>query len=784
MKRKWLKSPLLLFAAVTIFFFYKFFFLGLIPLPTDLLVSEYNPWKEYSYLGYLPGTYPSKMQYGDVIHQIYPWKTFAIDSLKSGQIPLWNPYSFSGHPFFADIQSAVLQPLNLLYLIISQPFAWTISIVFQPLLALIGTYLYTRKIGLKKEAAIFSAVSYGFCLFMNTFLEYNTIGHVLAYLPITLYSIELLIQTVSPLGIILFVSSITLTIFAGHIQLAGFNLIFIFFYTLARLKDIKEKIRKAFVFITLLIVSAGVAALQILPTFELIRLSARTIQNYPFLIEKLLIQPFQAILFISPDFFGNPVTRNYAVLDSYPGNSLYIGLAPIILAISALFYFRKSKFISFFTISSFILIVLFFRTPVSELFYKLNIPFFSTGSPTNAIYLLSFSLSVLAGFGVEYLDKSKRRILLISFLIFVFIFFNIFLLKDIVNLRNIILSLALLLVIFIIFLISFIGKLKNKIAYLLILVTIIDLFFFFQKFNPFVPKEIIFPDTKIFSYLRKETGINRVWGYGVANIEPNFTTQYSIQTPDGTDPLYPKWYGELIQSTNNGRIGQSFTNQTRSDAIISQKTNELGANENRSKILEMVGTKFIIDKKNSGTSEKNFPVDQYSIAYQDDIWRVFKDKKAANRAFFANKVNFYLGAKEFEDKFFNKSFNPADEILVENGSFSKQEVENIGKSSSLIVTKYSPNKVTLKTNSKTNQILFLSDTYYPGWEASIDGAKTNIVKANYAFRAIAVPKGFHTITFSYLPTSLIAGIFISMSSLAALIILCILSSRKKYFEKN
>jgi uncharacterized membrane protein YfhO len=784
MKNKWLKSPILLFVVIIIVFFFKFFFMGQIPVPGDLLVSEFNPWKEYSYLGYVAGTYPSKLQYGDVIHQIYPWKTFVISALKNGQIPLWNPYNFSGHPFLADIQSAVFQPLNILYFIMSQANAWAISVIFQPLLTLIGTYLYVKKIGLGKKASVFSAISYGLCLFMSVFLEYNTIGHIMALLPFSLLAIELLIESASLLRIILFVASITLTVFAGHIQLAGFNIIFIFCYSLARIKNIKEKFKKTLLILMLFVISLSLSAIQLIPTIELFLLSARVSQNYQFLIEKLLIQPFQTILFFSPDFFGNPVTRSYHVLDSYPGNSLYIGLIPIIFALSAVFYFRKNWFISFFTSSSVILLLLFFRTPFSELFYKLHIPYFSTGSPTNAIYLLSFSLAVLAGFGIEYFEKQKKnKILLICTFIFIFILVNILLLKNIADIKNAALSLMLLGVFITIFVSEFILKIKRgMIINVIILITVIDLFLFFQKFNPFVPKETIFPKVPVFNFIKKEIGISRFWGYGPADIEPNFNTQYGISMPEGTDPLYPKSYGQLIQSSRNGEIVQKFSNQTRSDAIIVQESGDkFIKNPYRLKLLEMLGTSYILDKKNRGTSNVSFPVNQFTISYQDNIWRLFKDKSAANRAFLVTHVDFYNGAEEFEKKFFSDSFNLRTDILVENNAFSKNQLKDIGKPATLKLVNYSPNNVTFSTSSKTSQILFLSDTFYPGWKATIDGADTPIIKANYSFRAIAIPKGIHIIKFSYMPVSFLAGVLISLISLATLIFLCILNSRKKIF---
>ena len=787
MKIKWLRSPLLLFLIITVFFFYKFFFTGAIPVPADLLISQYNPWKEYSYLGYLPGGYQTKLQYADVIQQLYPWKTFAIDLLKNGQIPLWNPYNFSGQPFLADVQSAVFDPFNLLYFLFSQPLAWGLSIVFQPFLALIGTYLYVRKIGLKKLPAAFSAISYGFCLFMSVFLEYNTIGHILSYLPFTLYSIELLLENVDPPGILLFVGSIVFTVFAGHIQIAAFNIAFIIVYLFVRITEAREKLKKTFLFLFLLIISFGISAVQVLPTLELISLSARIPQNYSSLIQNFLIQPLQTILFVSPDFFGNPATGNFRLTDSYPGNSLYIGIAPLILAVSSIFYFRKNKFVTFFSCSCLVLILFLFRNPFSQVFYKLNIPLFSTGSPSNAIYLLSFSLAILAGFGMEYLrNQSSKKVLTISSLAFAFILVNIFLLKNLVNIRNAILSLTILFCVTVVFLLKFAKRVKfDMLAFALIVITVFDLFFFFQKFNPFVPSSIIFPQTKIFTVLKNVSGINRVWGYATANIESDITTEFQIQSPDGVDPLYPKLYGEFIQSSQKGIVGQNFTNQTRSDAVIAKGLDHnIEDNPQRLRVLETLGTAYILDKTSRYSLKHFFPDNKFTLVYEDNTWRIFKDRDATPRAFFAGKVDSYSTTQDFENKLFSLNFNPANEILVENNSFTKTQLAGIGGKAILQLINYSPDKIIFKSSSDSNQILFLSDTYYPGWQAEIDGKKTDIIKADYAFRAIAVPKGTHTIIFSYLPLSFVVGIVISLASLITLFLLCILNSRRKYFDKS
>src|SRR3989344_8092598 len=148
MNRKELCVSVFFFVALTAIVFYKFIIFGQIPFPGDLLIAEYNPWKSYSYLGYNPGSYPNKAQYFDVLRQLYPWKTFAVDLIKQGILPLWNPYNFSGAPLISNFQSAVFYPLGIFYLILPQISAWTFLVIAQPLFATFFTYLFSRKIGI------------------------------------------------------------------------------------------------------------------------------------------------------------------------------------------------------------------------------------------------------------------------------------------------------------------------------------------------------------------------------------------------------------------------------------------------------------------------------------------------------------------------------------------------------------------------------------------------------------------------------------------------------------
>ena len=75
---------------------------------------------------------------------------------------------------------------------------------------------------------------------------------------------------------------------------------------------------------------------------------------------------------------------------------------------------------------------------------------------------------------------------------------------------------------------------------------------------------------------------------------------------------------------------------------------------------------------------------------------------------------------------------------------------------------YQPGRVVIEVKASQPAMLFLGDTHYPGWSARIDGRETPIYRANYLFRAVAIPAGTHTVEFTYAPRSFRIGAMISL----------------------
>ncbi|HSA84321.1 MAG TPA: hypothetical protein VLF20_05575, partial [Patescibacteria group bacterium] len=126
---------LFVFLFITFLFFNPVFISGKLPIPADTIIGLYHPYRDLYASEYPRGIPFHNSQITDPVRQQYPWKVLSIDSLKSGQLPLWNPYNFAGTPLLANMQSAVFYPLNIFFFIMPYQFAWSLLIVSQPILA-------------------------------------------------------------------------------------------------------------------------------------------------------------------------------------------------------------------------------------------------------------------------------------------------------------------------------------------------------------------------------------------------------------------------------------------------------------------------------------------------------------------------------------------------------------------------------------------------------------------------------------------------------------------------
>ena len=166
-------------------------------IPADVLFG-FQPWKAAA--AQFGIAYPQNHLVADLVLENYAWKRFIIESLKQGEIPLWNPYTFAGEPFLANGQHSALYPFSLIFYVLPlwQAYGWfTVS---QLWLAGVWMYLLARVLGLRRASAIIAAVTYQLSAFFVFSVVFTMVIAAAAWLPFILAMTELVIRQHPALG--------------------------------------------------------------------------------------------------------------------------------------------------------------------------------------------------------------------------------------------------------------------------------------------------------------------------------------------------------------------------------------------------------------------------------------------------------------------------------------------------------------------------------------------------------------------------------------------------------
>ena len=226
-------SIVIFFLVISFIPFYKVL-LNQVPLPGDLLAGAYLPWLDFKY-GYAIRVPIQNTSLTDVVSAQYPWRELTIDTIKKGVFPLWNPYSFSGTPLLANLQSAPLYIFNIFMLILPKLTGWTLLLFTQVFLSLCFMYLYLREIKFAKAESIIGSISFAFSGFMVTYLQYATIGQSFMWLPLLLLLTERYLKKnkLFYLTLVPFVAFFIIT--AGSFQSAFYAILVWFLYTILKI---------------------------------------------------------------------------------------------------------------------------------------------------------------------------------------------------------------------------------------------------------------------------------------------------------------------------------------------------------------------------------------------------------------------------------------------------------------------------------------------------------------------------------------------------------------------
>ncbi len=791
-----------------LFFYREALFQKKIVFPSNFLAQFYSPWSTEKFAGWERGI-PHKPIGIDQIRLFYPWRSFTNRLLHQGQIPLWDPYIFSGNPHLANFQSAIFYPLNVFHLFLPQLTAWSILVFIQPLLAMVFTYLFLRQLSLAKIAAFFGAFAFGFSGFMIVWGQENAVvAQAALWLPLILFGLEGFFRTKKGWFFLISVLALTCSFLAGFFQISFYLFVFAFLYGLFQIKEEKKKTRlkSSLLLVGMFIFTLSLSAIQLLPSIEAFFESPRPTSSALYLFDTYLLPASHFLNVLVPDIFGNPGVYNFFGRGFYHETLLFIGVIPLFFALLAFLRFRLNHSVRFFGLGALISFFLMIDSPLTQAFYHLPLPLIPTFLPSRILIITTFCLAALSAFGLSFwledrslkIKKSTKIIFLILLgtlvlaMTYGFILwkFNPQILQPLNNLmirpgikvdqnsalvmiKNIFLSLFLLGSGLILIRLK---KWRRPALAGLILLTLLGQFYFLNKYLSLGYPQFLYPRHPVFSFLKQHSfPPYRFIAFGEP-IPGNIATYEQLYSPEGLDPIFSNQYGQLLFAAEND--GLITNNIPRIEAKLSDLGNEEGLldNQRRLRLLSLLGVKYLAyydDRTSVMTLKKRFPKEVFKQVWHKGDWYVFEYLDVFPRAFLVDKVVVEKDPQKILDSLFNPDFDLKEKVVLEEKPNNFKEGDS-QRESFLEIKTYEPQEVVMSAETDHSQLLFFSDNYYPGWQAFLDGFPTKVYRANYAFRSVVVPEGEHLISFVYHPMGYNIGKVISLVSLVAFLTMALI----------
>lgn len=766
--------PYLFFLFLTLILF-RPLFSGLVPLPTDALAGVYYPWAA-KFWGYIAGIPYKNMALTDVFSQLYPWRAYAMDLIRSGQWPLWNPLSFSGYPLLANWQSAPFYPLNILMLIFGNIWGYAIMVFFQPFLSMSFMYLFLKEIKLSKISACLGAVIFAFSGFSMTYLEYATSGQILLWLPLILFFVEkyYLTRLTKHLGFLALCLYPVLT--GGFFQPAFYVLLISSLYILFRFWRNKKILSVG----TFLFLGCLTASLQLLPTAELLTRSIRLVDNNINEYQNGILPLKNLVTLLAPDYFGNPVTNNFFGFMQYQETSGYFSLIALVLCLTGLFakHSWRTKLFYFLFFGS---LILAFDNPLSQAVYKYHLPLISTGYASRWLMVTTFTAAVLAAVSLEHIKTKTYLIFSVFFALLCIYLYKIAISP--ISTRNLLLPIAL---IFAATGVTVFAKFKNIFATLMLLLICFDLLRYAIKFTPFSRTEYSQSSNPTFEYLKNNIDLYRLAGESGPVLPANTWMYGGFPSISGYDPLTPKDYATYFATLNSDNSDRKFSAKK---VTSGSYTRYLNINNFKSPLFDLAGNKYVIALKTKNykiTPEGKydqgaFPSAKFHPVFEDGPVVVLENATVLPRVRLYYQATPSASIENTLDQLqYDQNFR--DQIILTTDSVNQFTKD---KDNTVEITKYSATRVEITTNTKHGAYLFLSDNNYPGWKANINGQNVPIITAFGVFRAVQIPSGKVDIEFVFHPQSFFVGLYISLASiLLLLIVICSPHGKDRQDQKS
>jgi len=776
---------LTLLSVVIAVFFHETIFRGFSLVPTDVLNQLVAP--------YNAGVQDVRVRNHytfDILRADFPYAMFWHDDARRGEIPLWNPLILGGFPYLADSQYGVVSPFKILYLFLSSERGFSLGIVLQIWLAGVLMFAFLRELGRSGPAAFIGSIGYALC--SQFLMWYWRLPSTFAWAPLILLLVERSVRRTSwgyaaGAGVVL-----GLAMICGNIQ-ASSHLGFLCTGYLAGTVfavDADSRAKRVARAGTVLVVAGLVAAVQLLPSIEVLATGiTRDLHEAgprESVRHTLLAIPF-LLTFMFPGLAGS--TESFSLARTFGADMAefngYIGIVPCLLFVVGAFTSRERPVRWLLLTAAATLCILFFTPLLHLLYYRFLI-------------VVVFVMCVVAAHGMDSIletpaagQRAIRRTLTSLAVLGALVLLSVLAVQWFVaahrdqlleaaqkyvaqhrtqqtfgpekwqadrvplflqhyRITNVVfwLPLTLLAGVVVGWQLYARGRLgRNAFCVALILFTVADLTILGRNIVPQIDlsRYPLYPQLETIATIRADHGLFRVqeWAPGEEGIffPWGLLTAYDLSVVNAAVSLEPEDL-ELLPYQRAGQL---------------------------TPLADLINIKYVLVPDNV-----TLPDDHFSLLQQSPGARLYRNDRCLPRVQFIAAWKVIPNHREVLAAMTAPSFEPSQTVFIESDpppSFRDQPSRpdpSRDNAAKVEVEEYASRRVRARVHCPRPGIVLLSDIFYPGWQAMVDGLPVPIYRADYVMRGVFVSAGDHEIEFRYAPRSFRLGATISVGTIAVL----------------
>jgi len=655
----------------------------------------------------------------DLYSLYYPIIRYGIGSMKGFHIPLWNPYQALGVPFLGSALFGLFSPFSFLYYILPTHLAMGYSTILNIALAGLFTFIFLRKsLKIQTAGAVTGALVFMFSGPLLLEVTHPSLLGAMSFLPLILFLTHKVFETGSGRWTVFFTLALACQMLTGAVQIIVHTIFMTGAYALTLFwmdrKYGKTRLRPIF----LLSIGGTMAiALSSLQWFPLMELSGFTGRDHTGLSLKD-VEPLRS--FMNPWFINKAVFLGEKLFNK---GSLYIGVLPAILGLAAVFKRKKKSstitmFFVFVAIVTFLL-ALGTYTPIYKIYYH----YIPTGKifrmPMRWLWLTAFATAVLSAMGSEAIFKAlegrsaqyRGAVIIIPLIVTAFLFHY----------------------------------------------NVVELFNHPQK-TPGIFK----------TYAKEGAFLRRVQGEARTYIASDFLHDYSLLQKFGTlEKVF------VLNDTNTLSLDsyRRFVGVIQGNKKILRDNTFDGIYKLRGRprdlrLMNLQSVRFIMEH-----GKKAFPNGMpWGIhkIYENKGIVIYKNDGALPRAYVVYNSETISDNKKALERLASPFFNLRSTVILDRDAGLDRRHDSRLKRA--WITRLAPEKIEMVADLDQKGVLVLTDFYYPGWKAFVDGVQRPVLRANAVMRGLVLEKGSHRVVFIYRPRPFLIGLWTSILTLAGLVI--------------